>query len=132
MEYRNDYKLVFFTLHEKLDDSYYNGVNSFAPEKISCSDYSLSKPAIKFLTKNENKGSALLTYVIEINEIITNEIIQSWINHSKACKFLYIIVQEKIKANVESILAKEISNYSVIPFHFERKEGNNRNVIIEF
>jgi hypothetical protein len=128
MEDNNDYKLVFYTLHEILDNSYYNGVNSFAPDKNTCSEYSLSRPAIQFSTNEETN---FLRYVIEINRNITKEIIQSWIKHSQGCNHLFIIVPEEIKTNVESILVREISNYSVIPFRIEMKGKINRTVKID-
>jgi len=127
---RDDYKLVFYAVHGILDNSYYDGVNSFAPDKISCSEYSLNRPAFQFLTKKDKDENFTLIYVIEINHIITNEIIQSWINHSKNCNWLFLFVPEEIKPNVEISIAKEISNYSVISYRIEQK-GKNRNVIID-
>jgi hypothetical protein len=128
MENRDDYKLIFYSVHEILDGSHYDGVNSFAPDKITCSEYSLTRPAFKFTT---DKEKIFLIYVIEINQIITKEIIKSWINYSQECSFLRIIVPEEIKTNVESILAREISHYEVLPFRFRKKGRSNRIVEID-
>lgn len=129
MENRDDYKLIFYVVHAILDNSYYDSVAAFAPDKITCSEYSLYRPAFQFTTKKDVKEEFFLIYVIEINHNITNEIIQSWINHSKNCDFLFLYVPEEIKINIESRLAREISNYSVISFRIEKK-GRNRFAII--
>lgn len=125
----DDYRSVFYTLHGILDNSYYNSVNPFAPNKLTNSEYSLSTPAFQFTTNEKEEVS--LIYIIEINHIISNDIIHSWIRHSEKCNFLCLFVPNDISSNVESLLASKISNYKVCPFHFEKKGKNNRNVIIE-
>lgn len=129
MENKDDYKLVYSSLHGLLDTICYDGVNSFAPDKISCSEYSLNRPAIQFKSKIEK---AYFIYVIEVNRVISNDIIQSWINYSKICTLLYIIVPDEIKANIELVLVKEIFNYSVVPYQIRIDNNNNRTAIINF
>ncbi len=119
----DDYKSVYYTFLEILATTKIDGV-SFSPKLLTFCEYSLIQPAFS------TEGSMNSIYVIEINYALTDEIIDSWINYSSKCKLLYILVREDILMSVERILSTKISNYKVLSFRFEEKNGNI-NVIIE-
>lgn len=124
MKNENDYSLVFMNLVKLLG----NEDNSLHLVRYTCSEYSITEPSIQSSTIE----NPLIIYDIEVNQEITDEIVQKWISHSSKCTFLYIIIPQILKTKAETICVNEnINNCLLIPFQFH-KNGSNRNVEIIF
>lgn len=127
MNKSNDYLLVLINLIDELDKEKYNK-NSLPLKRTVSSNYSLVKPSVQVQTSED---APLIIYDIEIEIEISKEMIDKWKRNAALCSFMYLIVREEISKLVEDVCARELNNYMVIPFRFE-KDGNNRNVLIEF
>lgn len=123
----SDYYLIQTSLIAELDKQKYK-THSRPIMRLSEPEYSFSEPSITVQTDSK---APLVIYDIEIEDKVTDRIIRKWIRHSSTCRFIYLIVPQAMKEMADSICAKELVNYLVVPFRFV-KSGSNRTVEFKF
>lgn len=119
------YRLVLLKLMHELHLSKVDDFNTLVTKMESNNHYNGTDPSIKF-SVNEK---VTVIYDIEVLPDFSPVTLSKWIRHASNCSFMFLIVPEHVRLNVEAICTNHIHNCEVKSFVIE-KLGPNTEVNI--